>query len=397
MTTLGFLNPKGSAGQSRLIFNLGWVLADAGFRVGLVDFDPQARLTELVGASGGASGSIHGALAPLLEGAGELEAPALIELDDGLWLARGHVLASIFDDALASAWASPADPRALAIVQGIGRMIEGIREQHELDVVLCDLGSSLGPLCHAVAAAVDAIVVPLASRASEAEAMGVLASVLRRWREAPSRADLPSQFPVLGFVVVRPSGAKTIEHDHLVEAYQRVLEGEPLGTIKEFPSLAIMGRAAHKPEIELTMADGAMGSQVAAVDDLRVQYQALATRIARASGLLDEDVLFERLARALYSELEDDLPSGLDALSSHTTLDDVEDIDVDSFAIRPGGLRITGSASVSVTLAWGGGEVKGGVGMKDRFPLRFDLELDRSHESVAVVHRIDVDTSSSYQ
>lgn len=395
MKTLGFLNPKHGTAQPRLIFNLGWVLADAGFRVALVDFDPQAGLTELAGASGAATGSVHGALAPLIEGTGELEAPELVELDDDLWLVRGHILASTLDDALATAWTSLAAPQVQALVQGIGRMIEGITEQSELDIVLCDLGSSLGPLCHAVASAVDAIVMPLAPRPDETEAIAGLARVLRRWREAPSLGDHPNEHPMLGCVIVRPSGS-TIELEPLVVACQHALGGEHLGTIKEFPSLAIMARAAHKPEIELTTADGAMGSQIAAVADLRSQYEVLATRIARASGLLDEDALFERLGRILYSELEDDLPSELDALSAHTVLDDVEVVDVDSVDIRPGGLRLVGSASVSVTLEWDGGEARDGAEMKDHFPLRFDLELDRSHESVAVVHRIDVDTSSFY-
>lgn len=396
MKTLGFLNPKQGTAQPRLIFNLGWVLADAGFRVGLIDFDPQAGLTELAGASREARGSVHGALAPLLRGRLELEAPELVELDDNLWLVRGHIHASTFDDALASARTS-ADPQARALVRGIGRMIEGITQQGELDVVLCDLGSSLGPFCHAVATALDATIVPLAPRASEKEAMESLASVLRRWREAPSLGDNPSPYPLLGCVIVRPSGSTLIELDQLVAAYQRELGGEHLGTIKEFPSLAIMARAAHKPEIELTVADGAMGSQIAAVDDLRMQYEALATRIARASGVLDEDDLSETLARILHSELEDDLPEELDVLSAHTILDNVEVIDVDSIDIRPGGLRIVGSASVSVTLEYGGGEARDGLEMNDHFPLRFDLELDRSHESPSVVHHLEVDTSSFYE
>lgn len=397
MTTLGFLNPKQGTAQPRLIFNLGWVLADAGFRVGLIDFDPQAGLTELAGASREACGSVHGALAPLLQGRDELEVPELVELDDNLWLVRGHIHASTFDDALASAWTSSADPQARALVRGIGRMIEGITQQGELDLVLCDLGSSLGPFCHAVATAVDATVVPLAPRASEIEAMESLASVLRRWREAPSLGDHPSAFAMLGCVIVRPSGSAPIELDQLVVAYQRELGGAHLGTIKEFPSLAIMAHAGHKPEIELTIADGAMGSQIAAVDDLRIQYEALATRIARASGVLDEDDLSETLARVLYSELEDNLPEELDVLSAHTILDNVEVIDIASIDIRPGGLRIVGSATVSVTLGYGGGEARDGLEMNDHFPLRFDVELDRSHESVAVVHRLEVDTSSFHE
>lgn len=396
MTTLGFLNPKAGAGQSRLISNLGWVLADAGFCVGLVDFDPQARLTELMVASVDARGSVYGALAPLLEGTGKLEAPELVELANNLWLVRGHIQMSTLDDALAAAWASSTDPQALALVRGLARLIADITEQRELDVVLCDLGSSLGPLCHAIAMAVDTIVVPLAPRAAEQGAMETLASSLRRWHEAPTLDDDTSAYPLLGCVIVRPSGSTKIELDHLVATYQRELGGELLGTIKEFPSLAVMARRAHKPEIELSMADGAMGSLASAVVDLRRQYEVLATEIVRASGLLDEDALVDGLEQALLSELED-LPAELDELSSRTIVDNVSGVEVETMTIRPGGLRIVGSASVTVTLEWGGGESRDGVEVKDYFPLRFDLELDRSHESVMQVHHIDVDTSSFYE
>lgn len=397
MTTLGFLNPKAGSGQSRLIFNLGWVLADAGFRVGLVDFDPQAGLTELAGPARDAEGSIYGALAPIIEATGDVGAPALVELESDLWLVRGHISASTFDDALATAWSPSPEPLAQALVRGIASVIKSVTEQRELDIVLCDLGSSLGPLCHAAAMTVDAIVVPLTPRIDEDAALRSLAGILRRWRDAPPFIARSEPYRTLGFVIVRPSGAIEMQLDQLTAAYHRELSGDLLGTIKEFSSLASIARLVHKPEIELTMADGATGSLFSAVSDLRRQYEALATRIARVSGLLDEDVLSERLGRILYSELEDDLPAKLDELSAHTILDNVEVIDVDSLDIRPGGLRIVGSATVSVTLQWGGGEVRDGVDMPDHFPLRFDLELDRSHESVAVVHRIDVDTSSFYE
>lgn len=393
MTTLGFLNPKAGAGQSRLILNLGWVLADAGFRVGLVDFDPQAGLTERAGAAGDPRGSIHGALARCIETGGEPDAPELLELEANLWLVRGHILASTFDAHLA-AWAPLAQPRSPALAHGVAHMLAGIIEHAELDVVLCDLGSSLGPFGRVVATCVDAIIVPLAPRAAESAALRGLSITLQRWREAHEDPTGSEPYRTLGFVVVRPSGVVDVTVDQLAAAYQRELRGEHLGTIKEFPSLATIARTVHKPEVELTAADGAAGSLSSAVDDLRRQYEVLATHIGRASGFLDEDALAERLETVIYSELENELPASLDGLSSHTMLDAVSGVEVEAVEIRPGGVRIVGSASVRVTREWGGGASRDGLDVKDHFPLRFDLELDRSHESTSVVHHLEVDTSS---
>lgn len=396
MTTLGFLNPKAGAGQSRLIFNLGWVLADAGFRVGLVDFDPQAGLTELAGASGDTRRSVYDALAPLVEAEGtptmpEPLAPELVELAPRLWLARGHIRASILDDAMALAWdPSVAEPRAQLLVSGIVALLEEVVDLHQLDVILCDIGASLGPLSRAVALAVDALVVPLAPRAIEDAALWSLASCIRRWREPPWHGrDDP--YRALGFVIMRPSGVDEVDLDQLAAEYRSHLVGVHLGTIKEFPSLASIARSAHKPEIELTIADGAAGSLSSAVLDLRRQYEALATRVAKASGLFG-DVLLESVSRALFDELDNEIPSELDALSSHTNVRSVADVELASAEVRHGGLRVVGSASVDVMLAWGGS--RDGAETPMSFPLRFDLELDRSHESATAVHSITVDTSS---
>lgn len=392
MKTLGFLNPKAGVGQSRLIFNLGTVLADAGFRVGLVDFDPQAALTELAGIAGEAARSVYGALAPLAEGTepGALEP---VDLGPNLWLVHGHVQVSVFDDTVATAWTPAADPLAQSLVRGVPSMLENVVEQDDLDVVLCDLGSGLGPFCHACALAVDAIVVPLAPRVSEEGALRSLASTLRRWREAPSYGRT-NPFQTLGFVIVRPSGLIEVTLDRVAAAYQRELNGEHLGTIREFPSLAGIASAIHKPEIELTMADGAVGSLASAVLDLRRQYEVLATQLVRASSLLEDDQLVERLGEVLYSELDNDLPAELDSLSSHTSVQAVDDVEIHDAEVRRGGLRVTGSASVSVTLGWGGSH--DGLEMTSSFPLRFDLDLDRSHEAVSEA-RLAVDTSSFHE
>lgn len=40
MKILGFISPDANVGKASLLLSLGWVLADAGFRVTLLDLDP---------------------------------------------------------------------------------------------------------------------------------------------------------------------------------------------------------------------------------------------------------------------------------------------------------------------------------------------------------------------
>lgn len=88
-------------------------------------------------------------------------------------------------------------------------------------------------------------------------------------------------------------------------------------------------------------------------------------------------------------------PHELDALSSHTRIDDLHDVDIESLTADAKGLHVSGQAVVSVELTWGGGEEADGVTATAEFPLRFDLSLDRDMK-IRDVNQVSVDTSGFY-
>ena len=47
-TTISLFNHKGGVSKTTTTFNLGWALADAGYKVLLVDLDSQCNLTGII-------------------------------------------------------------------------------------------------------------------------------------------------------------------------------------------------------------------------------------------------------------------------------------------------------------------------------------------------------------
>ena len=79
MKTIAFFNNKGGVGKTSLVYHLAWMYAELGLTVVAADLDPQANLTSMfvdderleeVWLDGDHSGTVYGALQPLLDGTG---------------------------------------------------------------------------------------------------------------------------------------------------------------------------------------------------------------------------------------------------------------------------------------------------------------------------------------
>jgi len=99
------------------------------------------------------------------------------------------------------------------------------------------------------------------------------------------------------------------------------------------------------------------------------------------------------LARYL---LEEELPSGLDEISSATRVEGVTDVAIQSVDIRRSGIHVRGRASVDVELNYGGGTARDGLTVSDSLPFTFDVELGPDLKLVRV-NEVEVDLSGFYR
>lgn len=100
--------------------------------------------------------------------------------------------------------------------------------------------------------------------------------------------------------------------------------------------------------------------------------------------------------------IHSDLPSELDALSTHTTPDEVYDIDIDEIKISGESILVKGDGVISVELQFGSdGDQDKGDGFKnyDKFPFEFEIILEYNlmrQLEITEIHKLYIDTSSYY-
>ena len=324
MKSIAFFNNKGGVGKTSLVYHLAWMYADLGVSVVAADLDPQANLTsmflsddrleELWGTDQAAT--VFSALRPLLEGTGDVAAPVVENIQPGLGLVVGDIGLSGAEDELSSQWPAAMDgkPRAFRVLTGLARILEQAAAEREADLILIDVGPSLGALNRAAMIAAERVVIPLASDLYSLQGLRNLGPTLRRWRMEWAERQARNPIPDLGVASgdMDPAGYLILQHavrlDRPVQAYGRwmaripsvyhesvlgeaatdlTLETDPdcLGTLKHYRSLMPLAQEARKPMFFLTPADGALGGHGAAVQACYADFRELAISIANRSGL----------------------------------------------------------------------------------------------------------------
>jgi len=221
---IAMFNNKGGVSKTTTTFNLGWMLAERGHRVLLVDADPQCNLTGMVldlteeGSldsfyAENPGRNIRDALEPAFASRPKaVEAVQCVPIDgrDNLYLIPGHVGLAEDEVSLGVAQQLSETLQPLKNLPGSFRYLFDITaEAYEADFVLVDLSPGLGAINQNLVATADYFVMPASPDVFSLMAVESLARVLPRWHkwaigaaglDALSKADYPFPAPDLKFL-----------------------------------------------------------------------------------------------------------------------------------------------------------------------------------------------------
>ncbi len=332
-STIAFFNHKGGVGKTTMLFNAAIEMGRLNRRVLMVGLDAQANLTAIAlrdevldtlypPAPAVGPGTVAGAFAPLVSGAGDVDVPPAMEVRTGsVWLLPGDIQLSTFEAILPNAWTESlaGNERGFRVTSAAYRMIENAAEMLNADFVFVDLGPNVGALNRAVLLGSDYLILPMASDLFSLRALPSVGQSLdtwiRQWGTAKSVAPAlsfplpPGRPKVLGYVSQQfniyrgeatmafsawidkmPSAIKDGLLDPL-SAHQDGQGGtlaEPaasgdakVGDLKNFHSLVPHAQNLRRAIFELEADDVIRGGQLTRARDSEGQFRELCEEIIR--------------------------------------------------------------------------------------------------------------------
>lgn len=338
--TIAMFNNKGGVSKTTTSFNLGWMLAERGHSVVLVDADPQCNLTGMVLDLSGESAledfyaknpgrNIRAALEPAFQARPRpIEPVECVKVQgmDGLYLMPGHIGLAEDETSLGIAQQLSETIQALKNLPGSFRyLFDRTADKYQAEYVIVDLSPGLGAVNQNLVSTADYVIIPASPDVFSVMAMESLSRVLPRWRKwAQSAADLDAlrsadyPFPeptlkLLGIIVQRyrlrsgeatkgfqeffdsidaavantlvPSLRKAgllLEEDAYTAA--GVESNYRLANISDFNSLIANAQTARKPVFALTQSDLRQSGSVwenneATIENFRSTFNEMARRV----------------------------------------------------------------------------------------------------------------------
>ncbi len=324
MKSLVLFNNKGGIGKTTLTFNIAHMAARQGLRTMVLDYDPQCnlsaiflsqeRLVDLWEATGQLGRTVAACLEPVRRGKGDVVAPVPMPVADNLWLLPGHLGLSRFEQTLAEEWPktnASDNERALDVTTALDVLSNQAAETVRADLVLLDVGPSLGALNRAALLACDAVAFPMAPDLFSLQGLKNVGPTLREWRrdwhtvrerhlQGRPQAELPPHdFQPIGYIVQqhlarvdRPVAGYARWAEQIPEVFHDSVLGEPgfaaqdfeedpqcIGKLKHFASLVPIAQIARKPLFDLKVADGIGGGQIQSVAKSRQEFEGLVRAI----------------------------------------------------------------------------------------------------------------------
>lgn len=191
---LSVFNHKGGVGKTTLTVNLAFAIAERGFRVLLVDSDPQCNLTsylveeavvdDLLDHSDSVDGAtLWSALKPIAEGTGDVTLISPIEVGKGLFLLPGDIRLAEFEGELAPFW-NECFQRKVKGFRGTGALsglVNSVAKENDIDLIIYDSGPNIGPLNRVILLDCDFFIIPAACDFFSLRAIRTLGRALSEW------------------------------------------------------------------------------------------------------------------------------------------------------------------------------------------------------------------------
>ncbi len=169
MKVLTFFNHAGGVSKTSGVRDVGFTLAELGFRVLLIDADPQASLTKWLGFSDGV-------------GLEQTMYPAVISDDQGRL--PKPIQVNGFDFVPSSLQIADIELQLPTITLGVLRLRDALEKLEGYDFVLIDSPPSVAQLSALTLVASDHLVVPLPTNSKGLEGLETIMRMLQQYRRA---------------------------------------------------------------------------------------------------------------------------------------------------------------------------------------------------------------------
>lgn len=243
---IALFNHKGGVSKTTTCFNLGWVLAEKGKKVLLVDCDPQCNLTGMtlgfkgeaelkaVYESGGVK-NVRDGLAPAFESRPELLKPASCEQVSGqsnMFLLPGHIGLAEYEVTLGIAQELSGSLVTLQNLPGSLRHFFDITANSiGADIVIVDMSPSLGSINQNILMTSDYFLVPMSPDYYSVMATDSLATVLPKWKSWAVKAQANSLLAQASYPFPK-SASKFM--GTVIQKYRLRQNGEPSAAFQQW-------------------------------------------------------------------------------------------------------------------------------------------------------------------
>lgn len=327
-TSIAFFNNKGGVGKTTLLCNVAAFAAEErGLRVLVIDADPQCNATQYMFDDNKlsyfyeetSSFTLYNVIRPLSLGKGYSKDLIVSKSPRfGVDVLPGDPRLALTEDLLAKDWGSAigGDSRGMRTTLMFAELM---KRCDDYDIVLFDVGPSLGSINRSVLLASDYFVAPMSIDIFSVKAIDNIAAWISRWRKQwvvgvdnvddPDEVDtnLARNLGFLGYAsqhyIAKTDGSGTKRavnaYEKIMKQFESIMASELstaaptpnkiahflLGSIPNLHSLIPMSQSARAPVFGLKAGDGVRGAHFSKVKDSRETFGKVADQILDRVGL----------------------------------------------------------------------------------------------------------------